>query len=68
MLSPFFTGLNQILMYSVHDWLQPVWTSFLRFFAVPVHGSWVLKISRTGPGPGPSKKGKKTGPDQTSKP
>jgi hypothetical protein len=29
----------------------------LRFFAVPVRGSWILKLSGTGPVRGPSKKG-----------
>jgi hypothetical protein len=37
----------------------------LRFFAVPVRGSWILKLSGTGPVRGPSKKGNRTetGPD-----
>jgi hypothetical protein len=45
--------------------LQPVWTGFLRFFAVPVRGSWILKLSGTGPVRGPFKKGNRTetGPD-----
>jgi hypothetical protein len=36
-----------------------------RFFAVPVRGSWILKLSGTGPVRGPSKKGNRTetGPD-----
>jgi hypothetical protein len=40
-------------------------TVFLRFFAVPVRGSWILKLSGTGPVRGPSKKGTRTetGPD-----
>jgi hypothetical protein len=43
----------------------PVTTGFLRFFAVPVRSSWILKLSGTGPVRGPSKKGTrtKTGPD-----
>ena len=43
----------------------PVTTGFLRFFAVPVRGSWILKLSGTGPVRGPSKKGNRTetGPD-----
>ena len=45
--------------------LGPVTTGFLRFFAVPVRGSWILKLSGTGPVRGPSKKGNRTetGPD-----
>ena len=46
---------------------RPVTTSFLRFFcvflrffAVPVHGSCILKLSGTGPVCGPSKKGNRT--------
>ena len=52
-------------MYSFRDQLQPVSTGFLRFFAVPVHGSCILKLSGTGPVRGPSKKGNRTetGPD-----
>ena len=52
-------------MYSFRDQLQPVLTSFLRFFAVPVCGSCILKLSGTGPVRGPSKKGNRTetGPD-----
>ena len=47
---------------------RPVTTSFDQFFAVfavPVHGSCILKLSRTGPVCGPSKKGNRTetGPD-----
>ena len=44
---------------------RPVTTSFLRFFAVPVHGSCILKLSGTGPVRGPSKKDNRTetGPD-----
>ena len=44
---------------------RPVTTSFLRFFAVPVRGSCILKLSGTSPVCGPSKKGNrtKTGPD-----
>ena len=40
-------------------------TGFLRFFAVPVRGSCILKPSGTGPVRGPSKKGNRTetGPD-----
>ena len=38
-----------------------VTTGFLRFFAVPVRGSWILKLSGTGPVRGPSKKGNRTG-------
>ena len=34
---------------------------FLHFFLAPVCGSWILKLFRTGPVLGPSKKGKKTG-------
>ena len=67
MSSPFFTGISHILMYSVQDRSGPVWTGFLRFFAVPVRGSGVLEYSRTGPGPGPAKNGQKTGPDRTLK-
>ena len=52
-------------MYSFRDQLQPVSTGFLRFFAVPVHSSCILKISGTGPIRSPSKKGNRTetGPD-----
>ena len=39
---------------------RPVTTGFLRFFAVLVHGSWILKLSGTGPVRGPSKKGNRT--------
>ena len=44
---------------------RPVTTSFDRFFAVPVRGSCILKLSGTGPVHGPSKKGNRTetGPD-----
>ena len=40
-------------------------TGFLRFFAVPVRGSCILKPSGTSPVRGPSKKGNRTetGPD-----
>ena len=41
--------------------LRPVTTSynwFLQFFVVLVRGSWILKLSGTGPVRGPSKKGK----------
>ena len=47
-------------MYSSRDQLQPVSTGFLRFFAVPVCGSCILKLSGTGPVRGPSKKGNRT--------
>ena len=42
-----------------------VTTVFLQFFVVPVRGSWILKLSGTGPVFGPSKKGNRTetGPD-----
>ena len=52
-------------MYSFRDQLQPVLIGFLRFFAVPVRGSCILKLSGTGPVRGPSKKGNRTetGPD-----
>ena len=52
-------------MYLFWDQLQPVLTVFLQFFAVPVHGSCILKPSGTGPVCSPSKKGNrtKTGPD-----
>ena len=52
-------------MYSFRDQLQPVSTGFLWFFAVPVCGSCILKLSRTGQVRGPSKKGNRTetGPD-----
>ena len=45
--------------------LRPVTTGFLQFFAVPVHGSCILKNYGTGPVCGPSKKGNRieTGPD-----
>jgi hypothetical protein len=43
--------------------LGPVQTSLDRFFSVPVRFFWILNITRTGPVLGPSKKGKKTGPD-----
>ena len=48
-----------------YDQLRPVTTGFLRFFAVLVHGSWILKLSGTGLVRGPSKKGNRTetGPD-----
>jgi hypothetical protein len=38
----------------------PVTTGFLRFFAVPVHSSWILKLSGTGPVHSSSKKGNRT--------
>ena len=40
-------------------------TGFLRFFAVLVCGSWILKLSETGLVRGPSKKSNRTetGPD-----
>ena len=44
----------------IPDWFELVWTSFLQVFSIPVRGSWILKISRTGPDLGASKKGKKT--------
>ena len=52
-------------MYSFRDQLQPVLTGFLRFFAVPVRSSCILKLYVTGPVRGPSKKGNRTetGPD-----
>ena len=43
-------------MSSFRDQLQPVLTGFLRFFAVPVRGSCIMKLSGTGPVRGPSKK------------
>ena len=45
--------------------LRPVTTGFLQFFAVLVRGSWIQKLSGTGPVRGPSKKGNRTetGPD-----
>ena len=57
--------LARVLLYSFRDQLQPVLTGFLRFFAVPVHGSCILKLSGTCPVRGPSKKGNRTetGPD-----
>jgi hypothetical protein len=36
---------------------------FCGFFAVPVRGSWILKLSGTGPVRGPSKKGNRTEPE-----
>jgi hypothetical protein len=50
---------------SFRDQLRPVFCGFLRFFAVPVRGSWILKLSETGPVRGPFKKGNRTetGPD-----
>ena len=64
-LCPIFTDIARVLMYSFRDQLQPVLTGFLRFFAVAVHGSCILKLSGTGPVRSPSKKGNrtKTGPD-----
>ena len=47
-------------MYSFRDQLQPVLTGFLRFFAVPVRGSCILKLSGTGPVRSPFKKGNRT--------
>jgi hypothetical protein len=41
--------------------LRLVTTSLDRFFAVPIRGSWILKLSGTGPVCGPSKKGNGTG-------
>ena len=52
--------IARVLLYSFRDQLQPVSTGFLRFFAVPVHGSCILKLSGTGPVWGPSKKGNRT--------
>jgi hypothetical protein len=45
--------------------LGPVTSCFLRFFAVPVCGSWILKLSGTGLVRGPPKKSNRTetGPD-----
>jgi hypothetical protein len=40
--------------------LGPVTTGFLRFFAVPVRGSWIMKLSGTNLVCGPSKKGNRT--------
>ena len=64
-LCPIFTNIARVLLYSFRDQLQPVSTGFLWFFAVPVHGSCILKLSGTGPVCGPSKKGNRTetGPD-----
>ena len=64
-LCPIFTDIARVLMYSFRDQLQPVLTVFLRFFAVPVHSSCILKLSGTRPVRGPSKKGNRieTGPD-----
>ena len=64
-LCPIFSDIARVLMYSFRDQLQPVLTGFLRFFAVPVCGSCILKLSGTGPVRGPSKKGNRTetGPD-----
>ena len=39
---------------------RPVTTSFLRFFVVPVHNSYILKLSGTSPVRGPSKKDNRT--------
>ena len=52
-------------MYSFRDQLQPVLTGFLQFFAVPVRGFCILKLSGTGPVRSPSKKDNRTetGPD-----
>ena len=65
LLCPIFTDIARVLMYSFRDQLQPVFCVFLRFFAVPVRGSCILKLSGTGPVRGPSKKGNRTetGPD-----
>ena len=62
---PSFANLARVLLYSFRDRLRPVMTGFLRFFAVPVRGSCILKPSGTGPVRGPSKKGNRTetGPD-----
>ena len=57
---PIFTDIARVLMYSFRDQLQPVLTGFLRFFAVPVRGSCILKLSGTGPVRGPSKKSNRT--------
>ena len=56
-----FAGLESRLPvhYNVFN-TELVMTSFLQFFAVPVLGPWVLKLSVTGPSLGLSKKGKKT--------
>ena len=64
-LCPIFSDIARVLMYSFQDHLQPVLTGFLRFFAVPVRGSCILKLSGTGPVRDPSKKGNRTeiGPD-----
>ena len=50
-------------MFFTFDWFEPVWTGFLRFFAVPVRSFWILGSSRTGLVLGPSKNTKK--PDRT---
>ena len=62
---PIFSDIARVLMYSFRDQLQPVLTGFLRFFAVPVRGSCILKLSGTSPVRGPFKKGNRTetGPD-----
>ena len=56
-LCPILTDIARVLMYSFRDQLQSV---FLRFLAVLVHGSCILKLSGTGPVRGPSKKGNRT--------
>ena len=48
-------------MYLLQNRLRPVWTGFLRFFAVLVRGPWFLKLSGTGPVCGLSPKGLRTG-------
>ena len=60
-----FTDIARVLMYSFRDQLQPVLTGFLQFFAVPVRGFCILKLSGTGPVRSPSKKDNRTetGPD-----
>ena len=56
-----FTGICLILMYLLQDRLRPVWTGFLRFFAVLVHGPWFLKLSGTSPVRDSSTEGPRTG-------
>ena len=48
MPSPDFAGICLILMYLLQNQLRPVWTGFLRFFAILVRGPWFLKLSGTG--------------------
>ena len=58
-LCPIFASFSlSRLHYNVYS-TGLVATSFLRFYAVPVLGPWVLKLSGTGPGLSLSKKGKK---------